>query len=405
MTEQALNVGKANVEETEDIGYDEWDALLIEEWQEADPGALIPASCRFGEFTYAHENPVAWELVDESTLKGMSKAEVKALMASIAETQQTKESARHLPGKHNQATHGKGGGGSGGSSKVGLSDEKANDLAKRVKTPDGGFTVDPRTGKDVTSGFAVATDPKLSKEIDAKDVTGKTIQNYVNANKSALAGEGKMVGGWHDPDTGKVWLDVSTVTPDKNKAVKLAQDANQIAIFDLGSGKSINTGGTGRSLDLEREQRFMTPVTRDVVKLGDNCPLCTANNDPRNVPVHPHCNCEVVTLEVEPGVDENIVRSVEEWIRTSGNLLDELALDPQSMAVLAADDVRFGDIVSWRESILPYLQNAEYIAMMVEDELPISDFLEAAQGSLEALEHLAAKRFWLGVARGLGAVI
>lgn len=133
---------------------------------------------------------------------------------------------------------------------VGVSDSKANDLAERVQAPDGGFTIDPRTEKDVDSGFAVAIYPDRSREIPHTDVTGTTIKDYAKSNEDLLTESGNMMGGWHDPDSGSVWLDVSRVTSDKTEAISLAKEHNQIAIFDLGSGSSINTGGTGRNLDL-----------------------------------------------------------------------------------------------------------------------------------------------------------
>lgn len=85
----------------ESLTYDEWDALLIEEWFQADPGAPVPASSRQGELLYAHENMRAWDLVDVRELDGLSKVDAEAAMVA---------GKRH--GTHNQKTHGnkKGGG-------------------------------------------------------------------------------------------------------------------------------------------------------------------------------------------------------------------------------------------------------------------------------------------------------
>lgn len=70
----------------ETLTYDEWDALLIEEWVQADPGAPIPASSREGELEWAHENRAAWALVDVSELMGLSKVEAEQLMVTVART-------------------------------------------------------------------------------------------------------------------------------------------------------------------------------------------------------------------------------------------------------------------------------------------------------------------------------
>lgn len=66
----------------EDLTFDEWDALLIEEWMDADPGAPVPVSSREGEYLWAHDNPKAWALVDVGKLHGLSKVDAKALMVA-----------------------------------------------------------------------------------------------------------------------------------------------------------------------------------------------------------------------------------------------------------------------------------------------------------------------------------
>jgi len=152
---------------------------------------------------------------------------------------------RHLVGKHDQSTHAHPS--PGGTATPALSNRKADDLAERVQTPDGGFTVDPRTGKDIKEGFAVAIYPDRSRELQHTKVNRDSIRKYADDNSDLLSQEGNMMGGWHDPDTGNVWLDVSRVTTNRREAIDLAKEHNQIAIFDLGSGNSINTGGTGRS--------------------------------------------------------------------------------------------------------------------------------------------------------------
>jgi hypothetical protein len=66
----------------DDLTYDEWDALLIEDWMAADPGAPLPVSSREGEYVWANENKAAWALVDVGKLHGLSKAQAQELMAA-----------------------------------------------------------------------------------------------------------------------------------------------------------------------------------------------------------------------------------------------------------------------------------------------------------------------------------
>lgn len=228
------------------LTYDEWDGLLITEWFEADPGAPVPASSREGEFEFCFENPAAWDFVDYGRI-GFKKEIALEIISSESRFLVLFGEAR-INTKHDKlGKFAKSSGTALADKPASLSNRKADDLAKRVQDPDGGFTVDPRTGKDVKEGYAVAIYPDRSKEIPHKAVNRQVIQDYAENNKDLLVQDGNMMGGWHDPDSGNVWLDVSRVTNDKREAISLAKEHNQIAIFDLGSGNSINTGGTGRS--------------------------------------------------------------------------------------------------------------------------------------------------------------
>lgn len=120
-------------------------------------------------------------------------------------------------------------------------------LRGRLQQPDGGFTHDPRTGRDVTRGFVVAAFPERSRDLPLDQVTASDIESYMFDNADLLQRDGYVLGGWHDPDTGRVWLDVSVVTQSRQKAIELAQQNNQIAVFDLAKFESIPTGGTGQA--------------------------------------------------------------------------------------------------------------------------------------------------------------
>lgn len=220
------------VDSLDDLSDAEWDGRLISDYFLADAGAFVPASAD-EDYEFAHENPDAWKHV--KLPKGIDKATALALLTGAVEVTQS----RHLAGQHDQSSHGHRGGGAS------VSDALASDLHNRLKEPDGGFTVDPRTGKDVTKGYAVAAFPERSKEIPLDQIQPSDIQSYADNNADVLGKEGHMLGGWHDPATSNVWLDVSIVTSSKSKAIRIAQETNQIAIFDLQSFESINTGGTG----------------------------------------------------------------------------------------------------------------------------------------------------------------
>lgn len=138
--------------------------------------------------------------------------------------------------------------GAGGATvKEGLDAQQATQLRGKLHQPDGGFTLNLHTGKEATSGFAVAVHESRSVDIPEKELTVDHLQEYVGKNGEIFADPRNMLGAWHDPNSGSVWLDVSTVVGDRDEAIALAQKHNQISIFNLDNFEIINTGGTGRS--------------------------------------------------------------------------------------------------------------------------------------------------------------
>lgn len=113
-------------------------------------------------------------------------------------------------------------------------------MADALSIPDGGFSVDPSDGSDVHTGYAVAVHPELEHIFHGR-VTSNDLHEYIGRAKDALALPGRVLGGWRDPGTGNVYLDVSMVTPDLFHAMKLARKARQVAIFDFSAMQSIET--------------------------------------------------------------------------------------------------------------------------------------------------------------------
>lgn len=118
-------------------------------------------------------------------------------------------------------------------------------LADRLAIPGGGFTVDLSTGFDARHGFAVGTYVHRSWESTATEVSADTVRTYAALNADLLEHAGNVLGGWHDPATGRVWLDVSRVTADLAEALQWALANNQISIFNLDRGETVDVGGNG----------------------------------------------------------------------------------------------------------------------------------------------------------------
>jgi hypothetical protein len=115
-----------------------------------------------------------------------------------------------------------------------------------ASTPDGGFTWNPNTGQTASFGFAVAVGSR-EKVVDSP-LTMDVVRQYIKDNSDAvdLTKKGNYVGAWNNPENGKIYLDVSTVTTNAERARRLCGDT-EISFFDLQTFKSVtvNPGKVG----------------------------------------------------------------------------------------------------------------------------------------------------------------
>lgn len=112
-------------------------------------------------------------------------------------------------------------------------------MADALSVPDGGFSVDSLTGKDVTGGYAVAIHPDREHQIAGR-VDASEISAYVFEHADLLGKGGVVVGGWRNPDDGVAYLDVSRVVSTRVEAERLARQHNQLAYWDFAAGRSVS---------------------------------------------------------------------------------------------------------------------------------------------------------------------
>lgn len=115
-----------------------------------------------------------------------------------------------------------------------------SDALDALQVPDGGFSIDLTTGENVSEGYAVAIHPDREQVIPVEDVTMSSLISYALDNMDLLAKPGHVFGAWHDPESGKVYLDVSTVRTDRAEALELAREHNQLAVFDFATLSSVD---------------------------------------------------------------------------------------------------------------------------------------------------------------------
>jgi hypothetical protein len=173
-----------------------------------------------------------------------------AIMAAFVPGHEPRSQEREfVQGPDGKMAGSTGAGSHGGNGKGGAGKVPVSSLAAALSSPGGGFTIDPVTGNEPTTGYIVATtgipsgvhDDSILGDEEA--LTG-AIDSYLAENADVFGG-GVMFGGWHDTDNNKVVFDAVEHFSDKESAIAAGIDRDQVGIYDVSAGDTIPTGGTG----------------------------------------------------------------------------------------------------------------------------------------------------------------
>lgn len=118
-----------------------------------------------------------------------------------------------------------------------------------LSEPDSGGTWSPTRKTSPTSGFCYSPYPQYSKCFDnhkEAEAPG-AMEAYCDEHRDMLDKDDHYVGMWNDPETGKVYFDISVVSQDSAAARKECQDNDQIAFFDLQSFESVTVNQNAKS--------------------------------------------------------------------------------------------------------------------------------------------------------------
>lgn len=105
----------------------------------------------------------------------------------------------------------------------------------------GGFTVKDHLGDAPKSGYMVSLNKSSERSYRDNELKPQHIEAYRQQHAAELKQPGAHLGGWHDPNTKKVYLDVSQHFNNLDHAMQAAKRGKQLAIYDLKAGKSIYT--------------------------------------------------------------------------------------------------------------------------------------------------------------------
>jgi len=118
----------------------------------------------------------------------------------------------------------------------------------------GGSTFHPEKGNlNGKPFFSVGGEPEFDKPelrmtTDGNNLTAAQMKEFSErpAVKEALdKHKDGSIGTWHDKETNKTTTELVKTPADRETAIQMGKDNNQKAIYDLGKGEEISTGGTG----------------------------------------------------------------------------------------------------------------------------------------------------------------
>lgn len=102
----------------------------------------------------------------------------------------------------------------------------------------GGSTINLRTGKPITSGFAVTVTKEFEKILPTDKITEQDVLDYQKEHADFLKkNPDAVIGTW--VDEGKTYLDISRVVPTQEEAFRIGKENKQKAIFDLSKFETI----------------------------------------------------------------------------------------------------------------------------------------------------------------------
>jgi len=171
--------------------------------------------------------------------------------------------SKHTPGGqgHDQSNHGRRLGSEGGG--VGVAENWHQiDTAAAMSIHDEftGSTHDIQGNNLAFQKSLFSVGGVVSVEMDG-NLTDDLLQKFIDDNREVLeTADGRIaVGTWWDSEAKKTWLDITTILDNRESAVQLGTDRNQISIFDLENMEEIKIGGTGKLDGKSKSENTRTP--------------------------------------------------------------------------------------------------------------------------------------------------
>jgi hypothetical protein len=130
----------------------------------------------------------------------------------------------------------------------------------------GGSTINQRTGRVVTEGFPVGIGEE--EVLNTKDITPEIINKFTQDHAEALNKPDRQIGTWYDETEGKTYLDVVEVAKTEERAIELGEEHNELAVYNLGTGETIQIRKPISATDVQAEKKPSAQINPDLEKLS-----------------------------------------------------------------------------------------------------------------------------------------
>ena len=225
-----------------------------------------------------------------------------------------------------------------------LQKEFDDEIAKGVKEPEVGATIDPFTGEEPVSGNMVAIDGAVLDDALDPDEVAAFIQKY----QETLRREDVFLGSW--VENGKPMVELSRLVEDAEEAEMLGQLFDQYGIFKIDEGITVDTFGSDK-LRLTKGQHLRSAYTTPHEPTITPAPKVVAQQvEAMTSPVKPAngggggrlaTNAQVKQIADARGdevaeVVENMIKEVDV---SPDDIADELKISPSRLKELVHDDL------------------------------------------------------------------
>lgn len=109
---------------------------------------------------------------------------------------------------------------------------------------EGGFTCNI-FGEHINHGYAVSVFPDVSLQFFTGEINLDVLREWIARNIAILRAGDIYIGGWYDKVDNTIYFDLTGIVHNREYAVELGREYNQVGVYAIHSAEFIPTDGDG----------------------------------------------------------------------------------------------------------------------------------------------------------------